>query len=941
MLKQFLISVFFSIIIQLPIYGQLPKMQRFDGPETPLADSLFNAGEFREALNEYHQLLADYPQEPTFHYKLGITYLFGTRNIDQAVKHLSFASTREVPNAVYYFLGYAHQLNYNFETAIDYYRRFTINEAELNVTQEYIEYLLSQCESGEFMLKYIYQPKVLDKKVVSADEMHQFVVTQSNSGSFIAKPSDLATSTDTKERNKSYVFFPKNPKPGDKLVYSSYGSTTSFGKDLYIIEMLESGHWSKPVDLGDNINTKFDEDFPYLAPDGVTLYFASKGHYSMGGYDIYRSIFNPSVKQWSTPENLGFPFSSPFNDFLFVPNDEENLAVFFTDRLSENSDSLAIVLVELDENPIRQTIDSKQLVKDISMLSIAASKGKENIPESSKTPKGTPKPMAKQKAASFSDVENDPEYARALAMGFSEQIKADSLRIKLEALRERFDYVTTAEQRVALEKRVVAVEDSLLAAQRNADIQFAKASKIEQEYLVGKRKPANRPQSTFTTDKPDFLYQAQYATTVFQNDELAKLARVEALSPKIEAQRAEVLRLQEQANTNADKTSGQVASPDLIAKMNTFSKTLAQHVEVKKRLYTECISVAMMKAGANGNSEVKRETDIAKNHFRSATAIRNNVDEEHKVESEYEALLLDEIGVLRLELAFAKLWGIRLFEQQTLSKVLKLEKIAFGEHFVSTQNQPNSSAVGNTSQIENVQNAEGLTISRVETVNETSLASNIEFAPERESSFQILKGDDYYNNTTDIPPHLPLPDGVIYKIQLAAFSKSVGIDIFKGMFPLWAEPVNGGKITKYYAGKFFYLTDAEQALPTVRANGFKDAFIVAWHNGRSVQLSRAQSLENDVKSLPNENSINISIEPESNLYVIQIGEYPGKLPDEITHTVRTLAPGKDIVRKPNPKGGFTYSVGSFSNASEADRIKDNIVASGIKSAFVIVVDTDN
>jgi hypothetical protein len=75
--------------------------------------------------------------------------------------------------------------------------------------------------------------------------------------------------------------------------------------------------------------------------------------------------------------------------------------------------------------------------------------------------------------------------------------------------------------------------------------------------------------------------------------------------------------------------------------------------------------------------------------------------------------------------------------------------------------------------------------------------------------------------------------------------------------------------------------------------------------------------------------------------VIQIGEYPGKLPDDITHTVRTLAPGKDIVRKPNPKGGFTYSVGSFSNASEADRIKDNIVASGIKSAFVIVVDTDN
>jgi hypothetical protein len=88
------------------------------------------------------------------------------------------------------------------------------------------------------------------------------------------------------------------------------------------------------------------------------------------------------------------------------------------------------------------------------------------------------------------------------------------------------------------------------------------------------------------------------------------------------------------------------------------------------------------------------------------------------------------------------------------------------------------------------------------------------------------------------------------------------------------------------------------------------------------------------------NPVKIDIEPDSKLYIIQIGEYPGKLPDDITRTVRTLAPGKDIVRKLNPKGSYTYSIGSYSDASEAGRIKDNIVASGIKNAFLIAVDMD-
>ncbi|MDD2278543.1 MAG: hypothetical protein PHD06_04975 [Bacteroidales bacterium] len=944
MLKQFLGSTFFiltfSLLLHLSLAGQNYRMEQFDGPETPLADSLFNVGAFDKALSEYHKLLADYPQESTFYYKLGITYLYGTRNVEKAVKHLSFASTREVPNAVYYHLGYAHQLNYSFDRAIEYYKRFTINKASINITQQHIENLLGQCESGDFMLKYIYQPKVLDKRRVKVDEMHQFIVTQSNHTSLIPKPKDLITTTDAKQKGSSYVYFPINPKPGDKLIYSSYGSTTTFGKDLYIIEMLDNGLWSKPKDLGDNINTNLDEDFPYLAPDGVTLYFASKGHYSMGGYDIYRSIYNSSVSQWSTPENLGFPFSSPYDDFMFVPNEDETLATFVTNR-SSLSDSIDVVLVELDNNPIRRSINSKETIREIARLDIA--KSKENTSKTTLGKSATPstKIQSKQNTASFSDVENDPEYSRALSLGFSQQLKADSLRLKLEALREKFDFVTTANQRIALEKQVVAVEDSLLKAQRNADIYFAKASKIEQEFLVGKRKPIDNPQSSFSTDRPDFLYQAQYATTVFQNDELVKLSKIELMTSKIENQRSDVLKVKQKSNIELlDTDSLTDEAPynvELIGKMNAFNKTLSEYIVVKKELYNNCISVAMMKAGTNANEQVKREIEIAKSHFRSATAIRNNSVEEHKIESEYEALLLDELAVLRLEIAFAKLWGINNFEQQTLSKVLKLERIAFGDDFVKSQ----AKTTKTTTQaiVKDEESGNRPSITRIET--DIPIASDIEFASERESSFQLVEGEDYYKSIKDIPLHLPLPQGVIYKIQLAAFSKPIDLSIFKRMFPLWAEPINDDKITKYYAGSFRLLSAAEKALSTVRSKGFKDAFIVAWHNGRSVQLARAKSLEGTEQQPVQGNSVRIDIESDSKYYIIQIGEYPGKLPDDITHTVRTLATGKDIVRKSNPKGGYTYSVGSYSNASEANRIKDNIVASGIKSALVIAVDTDN
>jgi hypothetical protein len=84
--------------------------------------------------------------------------------------------------------------------------------------------------------------------------------------------------------------------------------------DLYICRKLPNGKWALPQKLPETINSKYNEDFPYLSSDGITLYFASEGHNSMGGYDLFKTTWDIENNTFSTPENLGYPVNSTDDD---------------------------------------------------------------------------------------------------------------------------------------------------------------------------------------------------------------------------------------------------------------------------------------------------------------------------------------------------------------------------------------------------------------------------------------------------------------------------------------------------------------------------------------------------------------------------------------------------------------------------------------------------
>jgi hypothetical protein len=100
-------------------------------------------------------------------------------------------------------------------------------------------------------------------------------------------------------------------------------------RDIWVSEKV-NGDWGIPVNLGPKINTKYDEDAPFIHPDGITLFFSSKGHLSIGGYDIMFSINKDN--EWIEPRSMGVPLNTTEDDRYYVINAKGDKGFFSSNR---------------------------------------------------------------------------------------------------------------------------------------------------------------------------------------------------------------------------------------------------------------------------------------------------------------------------------------------------------------------------------------------------------------------------------------------------------------------------------------------------------------------------------------------------------------------------------------------------------------------------------
>lgn len=294
------------------------------------ADKLFKEENYDEAYKYYSQLVSNFPKDPEYNYRLGVCMVYSEPDKTKCLPFLKTAAANpaEAPKEVYFYIGKAYHINYRFDDAIKNYNEFKKTAPPTLQKKLQVDREIQSCNNGKRLLSNVTDLVVLNKKELpKVDYFRSYELKKM--GKLLVKPDEFKTALDKKKKESSVVFLPSK---SDVVYFSSYGEDSETGKDIYTSTRV-NGVFSKPVKV-QNINTEFDEDFPFLHPDGKTLYFASKGFNSMGGYDIFRSTFNESTQTWNTPVNMEFPVNSPDDDYLYVTDSLETLAFFSTGRQS-------------------------------------------------------------------------------------------------------------------------------------------------------------------------------------------------------------------------------------------------------------------------------------------------------------------------------------------------------------------------------------------------------------------------------------------------------------------------------------------------------------------------------------------------------------------------------------------------------------------------------
>lgn len=109
---------------------------------------------------------------------------------------------------------------------------------------------------------------------------------------------------------------------------------------LLMARQLTDGSWEEAQTYGANLNAGATANYPFLMPDGITLYYATNGNDALGGYDIY--VTRRDGENFHTPQNMGMPFNSPANDFLLAIDEESGFGFWVSDRNDPTGNTLTV-----------------------------------------------------------------------------------------------------------------------------------------------------------------------------------------------------------------------------------------------------------------------------------------------------------------------------------------------------------------------------------------------------------------------------------------------------------------------------------------------------------------------------------------------------------------------------------------------------------------------
>lgn len=256
---------------------------------------------------------------------------------------------------------------YRFREASDVYLAASQMIADTLVTAEdsLLKLDLSDrilmAENGISMMDFVYVPTVVAKHRFSIEDF--FLYYPLEDGSWRKTPSQL----DSMDHQYSKAAFIPD---GEDVIYWSASDKDGI-RNIFHTEYQDTV-WSVPALLNEQMTSASDEIYPMLSPDGNQMFFSSAGLYGVGGYDIYVSDWDPETGDWSVPVNMGFPYSSPADDFLFINTDDGKYSIFASNR-DCSKDSVWVYVLEYDDMPVRRAVTDPDELAAVARLDLMSS----------------------------------------------------------------------------------------------------------------------------------------------------------------------------------------------------------------------------------------------------------------------------------------------------------------------------------------------------------------------------------------------------------------------------------------------------------------------------------------------------------------------------------------------------------------------------------------
>lgn len=236
-------------------------------------------------------------------------------------------------------------------------------------------------ENGSNMTGFVYSPAVIAKHMFSLDDF--FLYYPLKDRSWRKTPNQLDTLAGTYAKaiyapaDEDVIYYSAPDRDGIRNIYTT---------------VLKDSVWTLPALLNEHTTSTSNEIYPMLSNDGKKMYFASERLYGVGGYDIYVSEWNEEAGDWSDPVNMGFPYSSPANDFLLAGSEDGRYTLFASDRDCP-ADSVWVYVLESDNMPVRREMSDPEALVALADLNVKMGVGdmdgsdevKSDIPENADT----------------------------------------------------------------------------------------------------------------------------------------------------------------------------------------------------------------------------------------------------------------------------------------------------------------------------------------------------------------------------------------------------------------------------------------------------------------------------------------------------------------------------------------------------------------------------